>query len=577
MRLIVLLMFFVSHAVFADDGNQITDKDIESLQSSIDSSIQKLETLKAKRRLRDENHNPEAISNKELAGLNNIPLAIQQALGQKDYTRYPPNPYQTLLKVTSPDKPLEMEFHAWLQADQDIFYNTEGIYMFDGTISYLVLNQNNVARYWLRRARPSIEGKAFEFLNYFINIDFGFNNPTLYDAFIDINYYRLLGLQVGRQMSLVGGIENYFDNFNYLSRAFTMEVSNSSMLAPDRQNGLVLHGSFGPSGSEPFYPGLTMLGFDDMFSYQVGWLTDTPDNQTKVGVFNYLNETSVAENNLKDYNFEGRVFVNPFINRNGAWYQHLGIGFSGSMGNPKKQGNQPILSSVGLNPIFTYGSTNLDDDSFGLNRIFVNGRRSRLHPQMVWGYGPLGFLADWTETTQNLSYFTSSGKVQDQLTQRNKANQITVVYNLTQEDFNLFHFAPNRPFKPFNKDEIGGLQMVFRLSGLQLDPNVFKKSYSVEDDENTSYTYYYYADPRISVQKANTWSIGLNWYWNRFIRWTTEYDFTSFVGGCSTLAGSNNCLVDASGDPFLDLFLSSNQVMNRPPEKIFMTRVQLQF
>jgi hypothetical protein len=108
-----------------------------------------------------------------------------------------------------------MEFHAWLQADQDIFYNTEGIYMFDGTISYLVLNQNNVARYWLRRARPSIEGKAFEFLNYFINIDFGFNNPTLYDAFIDINYYRLLGLQVGRQMSLVGGIENYFDNFDY--------------------------------------------------------------------------------------------------------------------------------------------------------------------------------------------------------------------------------------------------------------------------------------------------------------------------------------------------------------------------
>lgn len=119
------------------------------------------------------------------------------------------------------------------------------------------------------------------------NIDFGLNNPRLYDAFIDINYYRLLGLQVGQQMSLVSGIENYIDNFDYVSRAFTMEVSPSAMLAPDRQYGMVLHGSFGPSGSEPFYPGLTMLGFDDMFSYQLGWLTDTPDNQTKMGCITF--------------------------------------------------------------------------------------------------------------------------------------------------------------------------------------------------------------------------------------------------------------------------------------------------
>ncbi len=577
MQIIVLIFIFLTHIVFADSGNQISDKDIDSLQSSIDYSIQKLETLKAKRRLRDQKHDSPLMDNQKFAGLNNIPLAIHQAFGQKDYTRYPSNPYQSRLKVNTEDKSLDMEFHAWLQADQDIFYNTEGIYMFDGTTSDPVLNQNNVSRYWLRRARPSIEGKAFGFFNYFFNIDFGLNNPRLYDAFIDINYYRLLGLQVGQQMSLVSGIENYIDNFDYVSRAFTMEVSPSAMLAPDRQYGMVLHGSFGPSGSEPFYPGLTMLGFDDMFSYQLGWLTDTPDNQTKDGLYNFLNENSVAENNFVDYTFEGRVFVNPFIDKHGSWLQHLGIGFSGSIGSPNKQGNQPSLSSVGLNPIFIYGANNLDDNSYGADSIFVNGRRSRLHPQMVWGYGPLGFLADWTETTQNLAYFLPQGELLDYFTQRNQANQLTVVYNLTQEDFNLFHFIPNRPFKLLNRDGMGGLQMVFRLSGLQLDPNIFNKSYSVEDDENNIYTYYYYADPRISVQKAHTWSIGLNWYWDRFIRWTTEYDFTSFVGGCSTLAGSNNCLGGAAGDPFSNMYLNSNQVMNRPAEKIFMTRVQVQF
>lgn len=202
-----------------------------------------------------------------------------------------------------------------------------------------------------------------------------------------------------------------------------------------------------------------------------------------------------------DYTFEGRIFVNPFIDKHGSWLQHLGIGFSGSIGSPNKQGNQPSLSSVGLNPIFIYGANNLDDNSYGADSIFVNGRRSRLHPQMVWGYGPLGFLADWTETTQNIAYFLPQGELLDYFTQRNQANQLTVVYNLTQEDFNLFHFIPNRPFKLLNRDGMGGLQMVFRLSGLQLDPNIFNKSYSVEDDENNIYTYYYYADPRISVQK----------------------------------------------------------------------------
>ena len=61
-----------------------------------------------------------------------------------------------------------------------------------------------------------------------------------------------------------------FDNFDYLSRAYTMEMSNTAMLAPDREIGIVLHGSLGPYGCEPYYRGLSYLGFDDFFSYQLG-------------------------------------------------------------------------------------------------------------------------------------------------------------------------------------------------------------------------------------------------------------------------------------------------------------------
>jgi phosphate-selective porin OprO/OprP len=498
-----------------------------------------------------------------------------------DYNRYPANIYPNYFKFESPDKMSSIEFHGWLQAVNSIFPNYLGLFVDTGPSVTGVVNQSTVDRFWLRRLRPTVEGKINDFFQYLLNVDFGEGAVTLYDAFIDINYYRALGIQAGLQMSLVSGIENFFNNFDYLSQAFTMEVSPPSMMAPDRQLGVMAHGSFGPSGDEPYWRGLSELGFDDWFSYQVGIFNGVPDgaqvtSYTTVGN-NYpfpLLKTSQTIFTQSNKAFTGRVFFNPFIDAKGSILEHLGIGFAGSSERQNYQYGLPDLVSLGQNPIFTYTALPVQDSFY---TVAANGPRTRLHPQAVWSHGPLGILADWTQTQQHLQ-LVSLGILDSISTyypgttsQTNHASQIQFIYNLTQEDFNLFHFTPNNNFKPFEKGAYGGLQVVFRLSNLSIDPKIFDEYRFVQGGK-----YYLYSDPRVSVQKANSWSIGLNWFWNQFIKITTEYDYSSYVGGCST-GGLNAPVNPGCLTGGLYIFAENSTVLNRPAEKVIMQRFQLTF
>ena len=427
--------------------------------------------------------------------------------------------------------------------------------------------------------RPTLEGDAYSFIQYFINMDFGQGQISLYDAFVDINYFRALGLQVGQQMSLVSGIENYFDNFDYLARAYTMEMSPTAMLAPDRQIGITLHGTFGPSGKEPYYRGLTNFGFDDMLSYQLGFYNGVPDNGQVTNYstintpypFPNTNFESISTNSTNKA-FAGRVFVNPFIQKEGHWLQHLGFGFAGSAENPNFQLSLPDLYSIGQNPIFSYSSYPVGPTYYAVS---ANGRRARLHPQALWSFGSLGILADYTQTLQTIQPIQILVIAQNinpkTITPINRAQQIQFIYNLTQEEFNLFHLIPNHNFKVFEKGAYGAFQIVFRLSQLKMDPNNFNDYINSGDN-----TYYLFADPRVSVQQANSWSLGINWFWNQFLRVSMEYDYTSFTGGCSTGGLSSpvtpGCLTGGS-----NIFSSNSTVLNRPAEKIFMQRLQLTF
>ncbi len=563
------IIFIVALSSFSKSYSEsVLEQKLNAMQKSIESIDKELadaEVLKEKQLKEIQDAKKELHGEVKSKHLNlSQKITSTQSLFDKDYSRYPGNPYPPYFKLHSKDGEKELDFHGWIQGDADLFMNTNGLVLNNGIDLTTIYHKNTVDRFWVRRIRPDFEGKVLDYIQFLFNPDFGEYQTRVYDAFIDINYWRSIGLQFGQQMSVLSGIENYFNNFNYLSRAFTMENSSTAMLAPDREFGFVLHGSFGPSGHEPYYRGLSYLGFDEFLSYQVGLMGGTADATEPGSQPSSWGEQNAHISSLLNKAFEGRVFLNPFISQEGHFLQHLGIGFAGSSQRVNNESDLPSYISLGQNPVFDFNET-----------VVANGPRTRLHPQLVWGFGPLGVLADWTQTLQNLN-FAIDTQYYNQLPNiktTNKASQIQLIYNVTKEDFNLFHLIPNQNFHPFEKGAYGAFQLVFRLTHLNLDSRVFSNP---QTKKSLNLVTYPYADPRTSIQAYNGWSIGFNWFWTENLRITTEYDQTQFTGGCSTGAMSNpnspGCLTGGAYTYAID-----SQVINRPMEKIFMQRLQVTF
>lgn len=458
----------------------------------------------------------------------------------------------------SNDDQNKLFLHGLFQFDQDAFFNTRGLTINNGISSTPIINQNTVDRFWMRRVRPMLNGTFLKYNDFLLTPDFGQGQTRLFDAIIDLHYFRQLSFRIGKQRSLLAG----FDRLRGASDNNTVERGYATMMAPNREYGIVLYGSLGPqrenSRSDYRYKYIRM---NNWISYDIGVLTGTFDN-TNPG----LNPTSPTTFNsevatLANKALEARLFANLFLNSPSKILQNLGFGIAGSTEDVNNETNPPAMVSVGQNPIFSYQST-----------VNGNGQRTRIHPQAFWFLGPFGIFGEWAQTHQTLTngpVFPNSNTKAIELT--NHAAEVQIFYNLTQEAFNFEPLKPNRNLNPHTKGNYGAFQLVARWSPLFMDRAIF--NYFTEKNGQTIYTY---SDPRLSVQKANTWGIGINWFLNRNIAIMTEYDQTSFVGGCSTgaLSAPENpgCLTAGSYAT-----ASTSKVINRPDEKVIMQRIQLSF
>lgn len=459
--------------------------------------------------------------------------------------------------IVSNDKKNKLFFHGVFQADQDVFYKTRGLTINNGTSSTPIINQNTVDRFWIRRARPIMYATFLEKNDLFFAPDFGQGQTRIFDTIIDLHHFKLLNLRAGKQISLIGGL----DNLKNPGTLFTMEHGYPAVLAPNREIGFVFYGSVGPNRAIDNGKEYNYIRFNDWLSYEVGMLSGTFDN-TNPGLnptspTGFSSETASVANKA----FEARVFANPFLGSQFKYIQNLGIGLAGSTEAVNNQNTLPAITSIGQNPIFTY-------------QPYVNGNgpRNRLHPQAFWFLGPLGILGEWTQTIQRLTNGpVPLSPLSLPITQKNTANQVELIYNITQEPLNFDALTPNRNFTPFDKGNYGAFQLVVRFTELQMDGDIYNDSFT-----SNGQTTYVFSDPRLSVQKANTWTVGLNWFWNRNIRISTEYNQTRFVGGCST-GGLNSPVTPGCLTAGSYATASTSTVVNRPNENLFMQRMQLFF
>ena len=321
----------------------------------------------------------------------------------------------------------------------------------------------------VRRARPYFEGTIYKDIDYRIVPDFGEGKAALQDAYLDFKYVPEAKLQVGR-FKVPFGIERLQSNADTL---FT-ELALSGNLTPNYDIGAALH-------SESI--------FADKFGYALGVFNGTVDNGSV---------DSDVDNNKE---LAARIFATPWKGEGIAWLDGLGIGLATTAG--AKDGNAtrgqylPSYKTPGQQTFFKYR-----DDAFS------DGQAVRYSPQAYYSYGSFGLLTEYIVSSQEVTRGTKSDKLQ------NSGWQVAASYVLTGEAASYKSVAPREVFNPA-ANTWGAFEVVGRLSRLDVDEKAFTT----------------YADPAKYAQSAKAWGLGLNWYWNKNIKWMFDYEHTAFDGG----------------------------------------------
>ncbi len=348
--------------------------------------------------------------------------------------------------------------------------------------------------FFLRRARPILEGSLFRDFEFRFTPEFGGSSPVIRDAWV--NYHHADGLQfmIGK-MKPPGGL----DRWQSVANIPFVERSLVAGLWPVRELGVLLHGELW-TGAEA---DTKRLAAEGVVNYALGAFNGTGDDRA-------------AGNSDTDGNTElaARLFVHPFLRRGPQALRGFGLGIAGTYGQSEGSGGLPsggVYGTEGQQDMFAYRSGN--GDAPATANVTADGNHWRIGPQAYWYHGPLGVQAEFGISSQEL-------RRDDGTTSRLRANHqawsVNASWLLTGEDASFKAVTPKRNFAP-HSGGLGALQLVARYSVFDFDNDVFPN----------------FADPAESATRANAWGVGLNWYLNRNVRLMLNYLQTDFTGGAS--------------------------------------------
>ncbi len=346
-----------------------------------------------------------------------------------------------------------------------------------------------------RRIRPVLEvrfGKVYSF--YFMpNLE---SNLGILDAFFESNYIKPFNLRVGKFKSPFG-----LERLQSATALALNERAFPTNLAPNREIGAQVFGDI-------------LWGTTE---YQIGIFHGNVDNGSGIG-------DSVINSNSSGIDFVARIFSHPLKHIHTEFLRGLGFGVAYSYGTQygsAQPGNAhlPTFISPGQQSIASYAQG-----------AFADGSRERIGPQLFYHSGPFGIMGEYTISQQNIKIGAMSDKV------ANDAFQIQLSWVLFNGDASFRRVQPHNPITFENISALGAVQLVTRYSELNLDTKAFAHGLFNLDR---------------SVNKAQDFGVGINWYLNRNVKFQLSYNQTHFNGAMGRI--------------------------DRPTEKILFSRMQLAF
>jgi phosphate-selective porin OprO/OprP len=385
---------------------------------------------------------------------------------------------------------------------------TDGRYFADSTTPA-------TANTWLlRRARPILQGTIDDIYDFKLMPDFGGGKAIVQDAFVSARFRPWLALTVGKFKPPVGleRLQSAADN-RFIERALPTD------LVPNRDIGVQLGG--------------------DLAAGRINY---------SIGVFNGVADGASSDNNpTPDFSSDGkgdvaaRIFLRPFLLSGDPTLTGLGFGIAGTYVRATGSPANTLLAAYktsGQQTFFSYrGNTAATQPQPALNSgTYASGERLRIAPQLYYYLGPVGLLGEYTRVRQGVARVNGTATRSALLT--SSAWQAQLSWLITGEQETFGGVMPKVPFR-VGEPGWGALEVVVRAQELSLDSQAFAGG------SNS------FANPASSAHRALAAGAGINWYFNRNLKWALDYELTRFRGGAS------------GGD--------------RPDEKALFTRFQLAF
>jgi phosphate-selective porin OprO and OprP len=395
--------------------------------------------------------------------------------------------------LRSPDQAFQLKVRAYAQAD--------GRWLLDP-------EQEGDDTFLFRRVRLNLEGTVGKYVDFRIMPDFANSTLTLFDAYVNLEYFSEAQLQVGKFKPPVG-----LERLQSATATMFIERAFPTLLVPSRDIGGMLWSELA----------------EGLVTYQIGAFNGVRDGGTQ----------DVDTDDGKD--IAGRLFFHPFRPLGNEWLDRFGIGVAGTAGRIDEQAPTSFRTTAASTNFFAYRGASATSAA-----VSGDGDRFRWTPQAYWYAGPIGFMAEFVSSEQEMRRDPLPAAPADSLREdlRHDAWQLALSYALTGENASYKGLIPASNFAP-SEGTWGAFEIAARYHSIDFDDDSF-------DGGAASF-----ADPTTSATRAQGVTVGLNWYLNRWIRVMVNCDRTTFDGGA------------AGGTP--------GAIRDRETEHSIFTRVQLNY
>ena len=234
--------------------------------------------------------------------------------------------------------------------------------------------------------------------------------------------------------------------------------------------------------------GIQVLGdiSGGIVSYLVGAMNGVPDGGS----------ADADTNDGKDVS--GRLIVRPFNTLATSPVKGLGLAISGSTG-----------SAAGAAALPAFRTQSLEQPYFSYNGALADGTRTRYSPQAFYYYKAFGGFGEYVHTETPIR----KGLVREEIS--HDAWQVAASYVLTGETATDAGIGvrPRANFD-FGNGNLGAFQIAARYHTLKVEDRALTLGLATAG----------------SSQKAEAWTVGLNWYLTGNFRYTFNYERTVFDG-----------------------------------------------